>query len=518
MRISEEEREHLRRAHHLDGKSIRQLARETGYSRDAIGRMVGEKPSLPEPKKHPRSSPVFGPYRSRVEELLKENERLPRKQRYTSHKIYERLQLEGYEGCESRIRQYIGEWNREHHRLDVFLPLEFDPGQDAQCDWGQAVAIIAGQRQVIQVFVMRLCYSRRPFVMAFPSQQQECFLSGHVKAFEYFGGVPARISYDNMTTAVKFVRGEHPGEKRVHRRENASFTAFRSHYLFTSHFCTPRKANEKGQVEHGVGFARRNFLVPIPEAHSFEELNQCLLAQCLRDDRRQVHGETLTIGEAWEQERPYLRCLPTFAYECCERTTVRVTPYSQATFDTNRYSLPVRVGRREVTVKAFAFHIDILDHSTLLARHPRCYGHGQDIFDPLHYLPLLEQRPGAFDHAKPLRRWKETWPASYFQMLTAVREAWPDGRGIQEFVRILSLHQDYPTDQVQQAIEQALATGCPHLDGVLHFLHHPDASPEAAHETRPLESALLTSHPHLQAMGTQPIDLSCYERLLKQSW
>ncbi len=135
MKISEEERERLRRAHHLEGKSIRQLARETGHSRDAIGKIVAERPCLPEPKKSPRSSPVFGPYQARVEELLKENERLPRKQRYTSHKIYECLQLEGYEGCESRIRQVVGEWNRERHRFDVFLPLEFDPGQDAQCDW-----------------------------------------------------------------------------------------------------------------------------------------------------------------------------------------------------------------------------------------------------------------------------------------------------------------------------------------------------------------------------------------------
>ncbi len=518
MKISEEERERLRRAHHLEGKSIRQLARETGHSRDAIGKIVAERPCLPEPKKSPRSSPVFGPYQARVEELLKENERLPRKQRYTSHKIYECLQLEGYEGCESRIRQVVGEWNRERHRFDVFLPLEFDPGQDAQCDWGQAVAVIAGQRQIVQVFVMRLCYSHRPFVMAFPSQQQECFLYGHVKAFEHFGGVPARISYDNMTTAVKIIKGERAGGPRVHRRESSNFTAFRSHYLFTSHFCPPRKANEKGQVEHGVGFSRRNFMVPIPEVRSFEDLNQYLLTQCLRDDQRQVHRETQTIGQAWEQERPYLRPLPAFEYECCERTTVRVTPYSQATFDTNRYSLPVRIGRREVTVKAFAFHIDILDRSTLLARHPRCYGREQDIFDPLHYLPLLEQRPGAFDHAKPFRRWRETWPQSYPQMLAALKQAWPDGRGVQEFIRILALHQDYPAEQVQMAIEQALAYGCIHLDGVLHFLHDQQASLETPIEAQPEGKVILANHPHLQEIGTQPIDLSCYERLLKQSW
>jgi hypothetical protein len=259
-------------------------------------------------------------------------------------------------------------------------------------------------------------------------------------------------------------------------------------------------------------------MVPIPEATSFEELNQFLLAQCLQDDQRRVNREVQTIGQAWEDERAFLRPLPAFEYEGCERTTVRVTPYSQATFDTNRYSLPVRHGRREVTVKAYAFHLDIFDRTTLLARHPRCYGHEQDIFDPLHYLPLLEQRPGAFDHAKPLRRWREGWPESYHQMLAIVRKTWPDGHGVQEFVRILALHQDYPAEEVQAAIELALTYGCTHLDGVLHCLQHPRSVPENPQETPEAGSMILSKHPHLQEMGTQPIDLSCYEKLLKQTW
>src|SRR5438128_9192584 len=142
--------------------------------------------------------------------------------------------------------------------------------------------------------------------MTFPSQNQESFLFAHVQAFNFFGGVPARISYDNLATAVKLAmhKGKKGGEKGRKRTENKTFVTFRSHYLFESHFCTPAAGWEKGQVEHGVKFSRDNFLVPIPEAASFEELNHVLLERCLQDDSRRVSRQSMTIGQAWEQERP----------------------------------------------------------------------------------------------------------------------------------------------------------------------------------------------------------------------
>lgn len=259
-------------------------------------------------------------------------------------------------------------------------------------------------------------------------------------------------------------------------------------------------------------------MVPIPVAASFEDLNRSLLRSCLRDDQRRVHRQALTIGQAWAQERPSLRPLPAFEYECCERITARLTPYSQATFATNRYSVPVHRGCQTVTIKAYPFHVDIFDQTTLLARHPRGSGREQDIFDPLHYLPLLEQRPGAFDYAKPLRQWREGWPDCYHQMLNVLQETWPDGRGVQEFVRILRLHQDHEAPRIQAAIEQALTFGCIHLDGVLHCLDHPTVPPMPSETTVELSSVMLSNHPRLQEIGSQPINLSCYEQLLKQSW
>ena len=190
----------------------------------------------------------------------------------------------------------------------------------------------------------------------------------------------------------------------------------------------------------------------------------------------------------------------------------RLNGYSLIVYETNRYSAPVNRARREVIVKAYPFHIDILDGTSLLARHPRSYEREQDLFEPLHYLPLLEQRPGAFDYARPMRQWRKDWPESYHQMLRVLREQWPEGgRGVQEFVRVLRLHEQYPAHLVQHAIEQALTYGCPHLDGVLHCLHQRS-------DDQPVGPGMdLSNHPHLQAVGSQPIDLHQYEQLLSSS-
>ncbi len=505
--ITVENREAIRRAYYLEHKSIRQIAREHHHSRRTVAKAIKETEIQPYQHTTPKPTSVLGSFLNRVNELLTQNATSPRKQQYTAHKIYEILVAEGYQGSESHLRRYVAGWRKEHQPPHLYLPLDYDPGQDAQVDWGEAIAIIGGVRQTIQFFVMRLCYSRRTFVMTFPSQNQESFLFAHVQAFNHFGGVPARISYDNLGTAVKLAMG-----KNRKRTENRTFVTFRSHYLFESHFCTPGAGWEKGQVEHGVGYGRRNYLVPIPEAASFEELNRVLLERCRQDDNRRVSRQPITIGQAWEQERPLLHPLPRFAYDCCDMLTVRLTPYSQATYETNRYSVPVNRARREITVKAYPFHIDIYDKDKQLAHHPRSYEKEQDIFDPLHYLPLLEQRPGAFDYATPMKRWRKDWPASYHRMLAVLKEKWPEGRGVQEFIHILQLHQDYPATLIEQAIEQALIYGCVHWDGVLHCLH------QLTEPKEPTTSLDLSDRPDLQNIGNQPVDLARYERLLKHAW
>jgi hypothetical protein len=235
-----------------------------------------------------------------------------------------------------------------------------------------------------------------------------------------------------------------------------------------------------------------------------------LLAACLADDRRRVDRQPVTIGEAWEMEKPYLLPLPEKDFKCCVTKSVTLNGFGQVEFETNRYSVPAEDAYHNLVIRAYPFRIDVLYMNDVIASHPRCYDRKQDILDPQHYLPLLERRPGAFDHAKPIRRWRESWPPVYERLLAHLRAQWPDGRGVREFVRVLKLHQDHPADLIAQAIEQALEYGCAHADGVnlcLHQLMKPET---------PVSPIDLVRWPELVGVGTQTPDLQCYDRLLER--
>lgn len=496
--ISVEDREKIRRAYFIEKKSLRQIAGELHVARKTIRKAIASAEADVYTLKEPRPAPILGPYKGRIDELLGENEKLPPKQRYTSHLIFKELEKADYRGSEPTVRGFIAQRRREKRRPKVYIPLEFDPATDAQADWGEAVVELAGERITAHVFYMRLCYSRKLFMMAFPAQNQEAFFEGHVRAFHYFGGVPHRITYDNLKAAVQKLLAGHT------RQEQLAFIALRSHYLFESYFCTPGQSNQKGGVEHDVGFGRRNFLVPIPQVASFAELNTLLLTRCQDNDARQVAGQPVTIGEAWAWERPLLRGLPVKDYRCCVSKPVSLTPYSQVEFAGNRYSVPADKVEAHLVVKAYPFRVDILYLDDVIASHPRCYGKDQDIYDPLHYLPLLEQRPGAFQHAKPVRRWRASWPPVYERLLARLQT---EGDGIREFVRILRLHQEYPAQLVEQAVTQALEYGCLHLDGIKLCLR------QLMHPALAIAALDLTERPQLGIAIELP-DLQRYDQLL----
>jgi transposase len=498
-----EDREAIRRAYYIEHKSVRAIARELHHARETVQQALADAEPARYTIHQPRSAPVLGPYKARIQELQAENERLPRKQRYTSHKIYELLCADGYQGGESTVRGYIGQLREaQRQKRAVYLPLEFAPGEAAQVDWGEALVILAGVKQTVQLFLMWLCYSRRLFVMAFPTQRQEAFFMGHVQAFHFFGGIPQVLIYDNLKAAVYRILTGH------NRQEQAQFVQLRSHYLFGSRFCTPGQGHEKGGVEGGVGFARRNYLVPLPEVASYAALNARLLAACLADDARQVARQPMTIGAAWQLELPQLLPLPAYDFDCALQREVLLNGYSQVVFETNRYSVPTDQAYRHLVLKATPFEVTIFHQAQVLARHPRCYEREQDILDPLHYLPLLEHRPGALEHAQPLRQWRQQWPPVYERLLAHLQQQWPDGRGAREFVRILQLHTEYPAALIAQAVQQALECGSAHVDGVrlcLHALQHPES---------PCAPVDLTARPELAAVGAQGPDLQQYEQLL----
>ena len=494
----------IRRAFHLEGKSMREIEREYHHSWRTIKKALASAEAGSYTLKEPREAPVLGPYKARIKALLAENEQLPGKHRLTGHRIFKLLRDEGYAGSESGVQGYLWRLRQGQRQVKVFIPLEFEPGQDGQVDWGEAVVKLGGEQVTVQIFVLRLCYSRKIFVMAFPSQKQECFWAGHEAAFHYLGGIPRRLTYDNLKTAVKKILLGH------NRQEQAGFIVFRSHYLFESHFCTPGAGHEKGRVEDGVGYARRNFMTPLLEATDFADLNAQLWQQCLQDDQRRVDRQPHTIAEAWQQERPLLRPLPDHDLECCREIQAQLNGYSQVEVETNRYSVPADRAVPALRVKLYPFEVKIYrpDESEALAVHPRCYDQQQDILDPLHYLPLLAQRPGALNHAKPIRQWRVSWPADYERLLAELQRQYPEGAGVRQFIRVLQLHQHYPAALIEQAVSLALAYQCPHADGVelcLRQLLQPEPPPV---------SLDLSQQPKLQTVGQQPLALHRYNQLL----
>ena len=501
--IQVEDRESIRRAYFDEHKSIRRIAAEGHYARHTVRAALRDEPAIPTYiLTAPRAAPKLGAYKAKIEELLGQNAELPRKQRYTAHTIYKALLALGYTGSEVSVRRHVAQARQRDGKREVFLPLEFDPGQDAQVDWGEADVIMADEQLTVQLFILRLCYSRKVFVRAYPTQKQEAFFEGHVRAFDYLGGVPHRLTYDNLSTAVlRVLEGRN-------REEQQAFIAFRSHHLFESRFCTPGQGHEKGGVESGVGYVRRNFLVPLPEVDSFEALNTHLLAACQKEDQRTVDRQPQSVGQMWEVEQPKLKPLPEHAFVCCVTRPVTLNAYCQVEFETNRYSVPADAAYRQLVLRAYPFRIEILHRDQIVAQHPRSYGCKQEIYEPLHYLPLLEHRPGAFEHAKPLRQWRTQWPPVYEQLLAYLRAHQPEGEAIPEFVRILGLHHEYSMEQIEQAITLALAQGGVHFEGIRLRLRQdqPTDMPPA-----PLD---LSQRPALAGVAQAPRDLREYNVLL----
>jgi len=445
--IQVDEKESIRRFYFIQRHSIREIAKELHHSRKTVRKAITDA-SIPEYHlTFPRTSPVMDPFKGIIERWLEEDKSQPKKQRHTAHRIYTRLVGEHhFTGGERTVRQYVSRLKPNFQ--ETFIPLEFDPGADAQCDWGEAFVYMGDKLVPVQVLCMKLSYSGKPFVMAFPTQRQEAFFEGQHQAFNWYNGVPARISYDNLTVAVqKVFRGRN-------REEQQAFIAFRSHYLFQSHFSMPRHPQEQGRVESLVGYMRRNYLVPVPKVNSFEELNWMLLERLREDDHRPVPGKEISIGEAWEQEKGKFLPLPRIPYRCCISRPLKANHLSLINFDSNRYSIPVEYGIAKLTLQAYVWRVEVACGDRVIASHERCYEKGQDILNIDHYLPLLIQRPGAFPYAKPVRQWK--MPEVYREFLQALTKR-VNGSGVREFLQVLVLGRTYGRDNLEQAMKQALS-------------------------------------------------------------
>jgi transposase len=410
-------------------------------------------------RQQPIKRPKLGPWLGVIDAILNDDKQRPVKQRHTSKRIFERLKDEhGFTGGYTIVKDYVRVATL--HGQEMFVPLRHAPGE-AQADFGEALVVIAGVERKAHYLAMDLPHSDDCFVAAFPAETTEAFLEGHVRAFAYFGGVPTRILYDNTKIAVAKILG---GEER---KKTKAFSELQSYYLFADKFGRPAKGNDKGKVEGLVGYARRNFMVPIPRASSWEELDLHLEADCRKRRERRLRGHTETIGERFESDRAVLLPLPAAPYEACEKISARVSSLSLVRYRSNDYSVPTEYGHRQVWVKGYVHEVVIACGSEVIARHQRSYEREAVVFDPLHYLALLEQKTRALDQAAPLAGWQLP---ECFAQLRRLLEARLKKQGSREYVQVLRLLETFDIAEVTLAIEDALRLGTISFDAVRHLL------------------------------------------------
>jgi len=427
----------------MNGESQRSIARNLGISRNTVKKYC-EGANVPwERKPYLRSPTVLTEeVKDFITDCLKtDEEEGTSKQRHTAKRIFDRLVVEkGFVGGETTIRAYVHQLKGK--TAEAFIPLAFSPGDAVQIDWGEATIYLAGSRLVVNLFCARLCYSDVPFVIAYRRQNSESFLDGLVQAFEYFGGAPKRVIFDNAKVAVKDGFG-------ANARATDSYAALAAHYGFEPVFCNIASGNEKGLVEGLVGFSRRNFCVPIPKVQTMAELNYELRNSCEKYKEHLVQGRDATVGILYEAEKPLLFPLPLYRYDSAKRAEGKVSPYSTVRFDTNSYSVPVEHCGKQVSIKAHPECIEIFRNGEIIASHQRCFQRQQSIYCLEHYLPLLERKGRAIFQAKPV---KDNVPDYFLEWLRR-QDLKP-----KQLVELLRLSTEFGFDTVMQSPVTPLLT------------------------------------------------------------
>jgi transposase len=373
--------------------------------------------------------------------------------------VFERLRDEhAFTGGYTIVKDYV----REHRRRgrEMFVPLQHPPGH-AQADFGEASVMIGGVEQTAHFFAFDLPHSDASFVRAYPAATAEAWVDGHVHAFAFFGRVPQSVLYDNDRCLVARILPDGT------RKRATLFSGFLSHYLIRDRYGRPGKGNDKGAVEGLVGWARRSFMVPLPRFATWEDFNAWLEEQCRKRQADLLRGHNETIGARLVQDLQAMAALPAAPFDACDQATGRVSSQALVRYKTNDYSVPVAYGHRDVWVRGYVDQVVIGCGGEIVARHPRCYDREDMIFDPVHYLPLIEKKINALDQAAPLAEWD--LPPE-FQTLRRLMEARMIKAGRREYVQVLRLLESFEMEDLHAAVKTALRMGALGFDAIKHLV------------------------------------------------
>jgi len=449
----------VRLACHQQGLSSREAARQFGISRESVSKML----KFSEPPGYRRLSapkrPKLEGFTDIIDGYIEGDKLVPRKQRHTAKRIFDRLRDEyGFTGGYTTIKDYV----RGHHQRhkEVFVPLSHAPGH-GQADFGEAQVIIGGVQQKAYFFVLDLPHSDACYVRAYPRAVSEAWLDGHNHAFAFFGAVPQSIVYDNDRCLVARIMPD------GRRKRTEAFSGFLSHYLIKDRYGRPGKGNDKGKVEGMVGYTRRNFMVPIPRFASFEAFNDYLEQECLKRQSAIVQGSKLSIGDRLKADLAAMQGLPASPFDACHKQTGRVSSRSLVRYKGNDYSVPVAYGHLEVWVRGYVGEVVIGCRAEVIARHNRSYERDDMVFNPLHYLPLIERKIASLDQAAPLESWDLP---DELTKLRRLLEARMGKAGKREYVQVLRLLESVDMNTLAAATRDALKLGAIGFDAIKHLV------------------------------------------------
>ncbi len=485
----------VRTANRVYGKSIRQIMKETGHSRNTIRKMLkGEYEKYK--VRDNQIYPALGNYVGIIEKWLRDDLKNPRKQRHTARRVYNRLVNEhGFTGAESTVRAHVRKAKMMISGCDnkAFIPLCPKVGKEAEIDWGTASAMIDNDLTRIKFFCIRSKYSGKHFVRCYTCERQEALFDAHIHAFDFFEGIFPVLIYDNMTTVVKKVL------QGKDRQLQESYAKFKAYYNFEARFCNVAQGHEKGGVEGLVGFSRRNYMVPIPNAESIAKLNEKILQECINYGNHIISGKERSVNEDFENEKEFLIALPHHCYSNIRKLDGKVDKYSTVTFDRNRYSVPTRYAGLKASMVLSLDQVKVYCFRNLVASHIRVFGCNKWQLNPDHYLELIQKRPLSFDSARPINEWRAKWSDSHESLLKHFCMKQGQNRGIKDFISVLMMYRDYTEPEMEAAIAQAVESGISTQDGIKHILI------SAKHEESfsPLEGWPPVSQP----------DLTNYDRL-----
>lgn len=451
--------EQIRKTHEREGLSVRALAERFGTHRRTVRQALLS--ALPPPRKvQRRVAPALGPWKPTIDRWLAEDRAMPKKQRHTARRVWERLVAEcGADVAESTVRRYVREARRQIGVAiaEVSVPQTHPLGEEAEVDFGQISFLLDGVLVEGWMFVLRLSASGRGFHRIYLNQAQQVFLDGHVRAFAHFGGVPETIRYDNLKPAVVRVM------KGRDRKETERFIAMRSHYGFDSFFCQPGPdgAHEKGGVEGEVGRFRRRHLVPVPRVGSMAELNDLVAKGDATDDHRRIFGRSATVGEHFAFEKGALRPLPAEPFDPSLVHHYRVDPKSRVCVRQCFYSVPVRYAGRRVEVRLGAETVQVLDGAQVVAHHQRAVHKGSEVLVLDHYLEVLFKKPGAFKGASALvaARRSGAFGAVHERFWLEARRRLGDRGGTKALIEVLLAHRSIASSALEGGMTAALELG-----------------------------------------------------------